>query len=399
MTTEHRLPVFGESTELQIDITPELVDRFAELVGDFNPIHMNEKAAQESGFLGRVAHGMSYACFLSTLIGTRLPGPGSLWASQTYRFLAAVYVGDCVTMRVEVIDASPSRRMVKLKVTVIRQTGELAMEGEGTIFLPHAEDEARGRVSATSRADGERVAIIAGAGGHLGSAIARGLVRDGFSVGVCGLGLTKVESLSAELASLGGVAIAARMNLTEEKSVDEAMHNIEKRLGPVDLVVHCATASLSESAPHETEWGVFREHLEVQLGGVHRLMRTVVPTMQERGGGQIIYIGSTATHGVPPKGMAAYTAGKAAATALIKSIAAELAPKGIRANIVSPHFIESDLTARVPNKMRKLIAAQTPMRRLAEVDEVASAVTFLASDRSTYINGHELMLDGGAVMR
>ena len=114
--------------------------------------------------------------------------------------------------------------------------------------------------------------------------------------------------------------------------------------------------------------------------------------------GQFIYLASTAIHGSPPKGLSAYTSAKAAASALAKSMAIELAPHGIRTNIVSPHFVATPLTHKTTDKSRKVIAAMTPLRRLASEQDVAQSVTFLASEQASFINGHDLVLDGGAVM-
>ncbi len=393
MSIETALPSVGETAVLDIDITPDLVDRFSELVGDDNPIHMDAGVARSLGFRDRVAHGMSYACFLSTLIGTRLPGPGSLWASQTYRFLSAVCVGDTVSLRAEAVEVSASRRLVKLKVTAVNGTGQTVMEGESAVFLPR-----RGAAEprpAPVPASGQSVALVAGAGGALGQAIARKLARDGFAVALCGRHVSRLAGLAEEF---GPAAIATAMDLADEDSVMEAVAEVRGALGPPSLVVHCASASPGDQAPHETEWSTFQEHIDVQLGGVHRLLKSAVPAMLDQGGGQIVFIGSSATHGTPPRGFAAYGAAKSAAASLIKSIAVELAPRGIRANIISPHFMATDLTASVPSKQRKLIAAQTPVRRLVDVEEVAATVSFLASDKNTYINGHDLLLDGGAIM-
>ena len=89
---------------------------------------------------------------------------------------------------------------------------------------------------------------------------------------------------------------------------------------------------------------------------------------------------------------------KAAGAQLIKSVALELAPYGIRANIISPGFLETGLTAGTTDKARKLVAVQSPMRRLADIKEISNVVGFLSSDNSSYINGHDIVVDGGTTM-
>ena len=109
-------------------------------------------------------------------------------------------------------------------------------------------------------------------------------------------------------------------------------------------------------------------------------------------------IGSTATQGPPPKDLAAYTTAKSAGKSLIRSIGVDYAKFGVRANIVSPYFLETGLNAHVTKKTRMLAAAQTPIRKLADIAEIARLVGFLASDKSSSINGQDLIVDGGVTM-
>ncbi|MBT3169905.1 MAG: SDR family oxidoreductase [Rhodospirillaceae bacterium] len=392
------LPEIGARATLSVALTEEHVRRFAEHIGDDNPLHMDDDFARALGFPGRVAHGMSYAAFLSTLIGTRLPGPGALWAAQTYRFAAPAFIGDEITLAAEVVEAVSATRTLKLAVEAVTADGRLVMEGESTVVLLGAEIGERAGARAPVAGGTRRVALIAGASGGLGSAIAAALARDGYSLALCGRSAERNAATAKHLRETGVDAVAAALDLTDATAVNNAVATIRDAIGAPTLVVHAASAALPNARVESTDWEIFRRHFEIQAGGLHRLVQSTAPAMIESGGGLFIYIGSTATHGAPPNGMAPYAAAKAAGTQLAKSIALELAPKGIRANIVSPGFMVTDLTASVPSKTRKLAAAQSPLRRLAEVDEVSGAVAFLSSDQSAYINGHDLVIDGGRTM-
>ena len=392
------LPEVGACASLSVALTAEHVRRFAELFGDDNPLHMDDEFARALGFPGRVAHGMSYAAFLSTLIGTRLPGPGALWAAQTYRFSAPAFIGDEITLTAQVVEVVPATRTLKLAVEATTAEGRVVMEGESTVVVPGAEISATDtKQQAVARGE-RRVALIAGAGGGLGSAIAAALARDEFSLALCGRSEERNAAAAKHFQERGVQAAAIALDLSDTASVESAALRIAKDLGAPTLVVHAASAALPGAGVGNTDWDLYRRHFEIQAGGLHRLMRSTAPGMIEAGGGLFIYIGSTATHGAPPKGMAPYAAAKAAGVQLAKSIALELAPKNIRANIISPGFLATDLTASVPGKARKLAAAQSPLRRLAEVDEISNAVAFLASKQSAYINGHDLIIDGGRTM-
>ncbi len=393
-----QLPERGESAELTLELTSELVARFTDFCGDTNPLHHDDAFARELGFAGRVVHGMCYASFLSTLIGTKLPGAGSLWASQSYRFIAPAFIGDRITLRATVELASAAGRSVNLRIEALNQKGERLMEGESVVLLPQAGIAAPASPRPAA-ANGDRpAALIVGAGGALGAAISAGLAEAGYAVALAGRNSDRLDRLCAELESKGAAAQAVALDLTDGDSVETALRKIGKELGPVGLAVHCASASLLQSSPVETDWESFQAHFEVQVGGLHRLLRACAPAMRAAKTGQFIYLASTAIHGPPPKGLSAYTSAKAAGSALAKSMAIELAPHGIRTNIVSPHFVATPLTHKTTNKSRKLIAAMTPLRRLASERDVAQSVAFLASEQASFINGHDLVLDGGAVM-
>jgi 3-oxoacyl-[acyl-carrier protein] reductase len=341
---------------------------------------------------------MSYACFLSTLIGTQLPGAGSLWASQSYRFVAPAFIGDKVTLRAQVVQSLPVSRSVNLRVEAVNQKGERLMEGESVVLLPTAEPAASAEPAAKSTSGDRPVALVAGAGGALGAAIATAMAEAGHAVALCGRGTDRLAGLCTELRSKDVAAQAVALDLTDDASVATAIEEIGKDLGPVSLAVHCASAPLPDGPAAETDWESFRVHFEVQAGGLHRLLHACAPAMRAAKSGQFIFIASSAVHGAPPKGLSAYTSAKVAGCALAKSMALELAPHGIRTNIVSPHFVATPLTHRTTDKSRKLIAAMTPLRRLATARDVAQSVAFLASDQASFINGHDLVVDGGAVM-
>ena len=396
--SKQSLPEVGARASLSVALTAQHVQRFAEHIGDDNPLHMDDEFARALGFPGRVAHGMSYAAFLSTLIGKRLPGPGALWAAQTYRFSAPAFVGDEITLNAEVVEVMPATRTLKLAVEAVTAEGRTVMEGESTVVVPGAEIGAKEAKQKSAAAGEQRVALIAGAGGGLGSAIATALARDGFSLALCGRSEERNAAAAKQFQDQGVSALAAMLDLTNPAMVNDAVARISDALGAPTLVVHAASAALPGASIENTDWDIYRKHFEIQAGGLHRLMRSATPGMIEAGGGMLIYIGSTVIHGAPPKGMAPYAAAKAAGVQLAKSIALELAPKNIRANIISPGFLATDLTASVPGKARKLAAAQSPLRRLGEVDEISNAVAFLASEQSAYINGHDLVIDGGRTM-
>ncbi|HYR06791.1 MAG TPA: MaoC family dehydratase [Longimicrobium sp.] len=125
----------GDSAEFTKTVTETDVVLYAGITGDLNPAHVDEVSASAGRFGGRIAHGMLVAGFISTVLGTRLPGPGTIYLSQSLRFVAPVRLGDTVTARVEVAELLPKRR-ARLATTVRNQRGETVVEGEATVMVP-----------------------------------------------------------------------------------------------------------------------------------------------------------------------------------------------------------------------------------------------------------------------
>ena len=128
--------VVGQAATMERTVTDGDVVAYAGITGDDNPVHLDEAAGARSRFGGRVAHGMLSAGYISAAIGTRLPGPGSIYLGQTLKFTAPVRIGDTVTTRVEVLELVPEKRRVKLATRCANQRGETVIEGEALVLVP-----------------------------------------------------------------------------------------------------------------------------------------------------------------------------------------------------------------------------------------------------------------------
>jgi len=129
----------GQAATHSKTVTEADVVLFAGVTGDFNPAHVDQAYAEKSRFGGRIAHGMLSAGFISAALAMRLPGPGTIYLSQSLRFLRPVRIGDTVTARVEVAELFPSRRRVRLLTTCANQDGEALVEGEAMVMVPEEE--------------------------------------------------------------------------------------------------------------------------------------------------------------------------------------------------------------------------------------------------------------------
>lgn len=126
----------GMTAEMAKTVTETDVVLYAGITGDFNPAHLNEVEAAKSRFGGRIAHGMLSAGFISAVLAMKLPGPGTIYLSQSLRFTRPVKIGDTVTARVEVAELFPEKRRARLATTCVNQAGETVIEGEAVVLVP-----------------------------------------------------------------------------------------------------------------------------------------------------------------------------------------------------------------------------------------------------------------------
>lgn len=126
----------GMQAEMSRTISLEDIERFAQVTGDDNPVHIDDAAAARSRFGRRIAHGMLSAGLISAVLGTRLPGPGVIYLSQSLRFTRPVFPGDVITATAEVLELVPAKRRVRLATTCRNQAGEVVLEGEALVMVP-----------------------------------------------------------------------------------------------------------------------------------------------------------------------------------------------------------------------------------------------------------------------
>ncbi len=378
--------VVGEETRLVRTLTAADVDAFARVSGDVNPLHMDDAYARQNGFKGRVVHGVLLASFVSTAVGMQLPGPGSLWTQQSFRWRLPVYIGDTLTVTLKVTFKSVGLRTVSIALTATNQQGTLVMEGEGAVKL--LEDRAKREEVPMN----ERLALITGSAKGIGAAIATALAQSGASVAVHFKSSgDEARGLCQALESEGCRAFAVEADVTDPEAVKAAIAQVEEKFGrPVDILVNNAGSSTRTGAFLETGWDSIQAALDVHLKGSYNCCQAVLPGMLERGSGVVINIGFAGSAPQLP-----FTVAKSALRGLTRSLAHEFGPKGIRVNMVSPGMVEIGGGDQVPERIRKLQAMQAPLRKLCKPEDVAQTVLFLCSDAGRLITGADIPVSGG----
>jgi 3-oxoacyl-[acyl-carrier protein] reductase len=238
-----------------------------------------------------------------------------------------------------------------------------------------------------------RKALVTGASGGIGEAIARTLHAQGATLGLHGTRVEKLEALATELGSRTKVFAA---NLSDRDAVKALGQKAEAELEGVDILVN--NAGITKDGlfvrMSDEDWDAV---LDVNLGAAFRLTRELTHPMMRRRFGRIINITSVvAVTGNP--GQANYCASKAGMIGLSKSLAQEIASRNITVNCVAPGFIESAMTGKLNDKQKDAIMAAIPTRRMGTGAEVASAVVYLASNEASYVTGQTLHVNGGMAM-
>ncbi len=236
-------------------------------------------------------------------------------------------------------------------------------------------------------------ALVTGATGGLGGAIARVLHAQGASVALSG---TRAEALAALAAELGERAVVAPCNLADKDSVEALVPAAEEKLGGLDILVNNAGVTKDNLFLRlkDEDWDSV---IAINLTAAFRLSRAAVKSMMRRRYGRIISIGSVVgTTGNPGQGN--YAASKAGLIGMSKALAAEVASRNITVNVVAPGFIESPMTQALNDKQREGILSDVPMGRLGTGADVAAAVAYLASAEAGYVTGQTLHVNGGMTM-
>ncbi|ATG17094.1 3-oxoacyl-ACP reductase FabG [Providencia alcalifaciens] len=238
-----------------------------------------------------------------------------------------------------------------------------------------------------------KIALVTGASRGIGKAIALTLASRGATV----IGTaTSEKGAEAITAYLEGKGKGLALNVTDPASIEETLTQIRAEFGEIDILVNNAGITRDNLLMRmkDDEW---QDIIDTNLSSVYRLSKSVLRAMMKKRCGRIISIASVV--GVMGNaGQTNYAAAKAGLIGFSKSLAREVASRGITVNVVAPGFIETDMTKALTDEQRAGILSQVPADRLGDAQEIASAVAFLASDEAAYITGETLHVNGGMYM-
>ena len=242
-----------------------------------------------------------------------------------------------------------------------------------------------------------KTALVTGASRGIGRAVALALAAAGARVAINYAGNVKAaEEVKAAVETAGGTAILCQADVADSAAVEAMVAAVAKEFGTIDILVNNAGITRDTLLVRMKDED-FAKVLDTNLKGVFYCTKAVSKLMMKKRAGRIVNMASVVGL-VGNAGQANYAAAKAGVIGFSKSVAKELASRGITVNVVAPGFIGTDMTADLPETVKEKALADIPLGKMGEPEDVANAVLFLASDQASYITGQVVNVDGGMVM-
>jgi len=242
----------------------------------------------------------------------------------------------------------------------------------------------------------DKVALVTGSAQGIGKAIAVALAKEGANVVISDVNLELAQATAAEIAAMGVKSNAIKLNVADLTQAEEAVKAVAAEFGKIDILVN--NAGITRDAllirMKKEDWDLV---INVNLTGVFNMCKAVTPVMMKARTGRIINIASIVGE-MGNAGQMNYSASKAGVIGMTKTLAKEVASRNINVNAIAPGFIDTDMTKKLSEEVKKAMLAQVPQGKLGMPEDVANAAVFLASPDSDYITGQVLSVNGGMYM-
>lgn len=397
----------GDSAELSCVLTQRDIGLFAVVSGDVNPAHLDAEFAERTRFHGVVGHGMWGGALISAVLGTRLPGPGTIYLGQELRFERPVRPGDAITARVRVRELRAERGVVILDCACTNQFGETVISGSAEVLAPRERIEwsPQRLPSASLHQGGPDPLDLTGKRGLIVGIANDQSIAYGCAVAMQAAGAelaitylnAKAEPHVRPLAEALQAPLILPCDVREPGQLEAVFAAIEHEWGRLDFVLHSIAF-----APREDLHGRvvdasaegFAQAMDVSCHSFLRMARLAEPLMHQ--GGTLLtvtfYGSSRVVEHYNLMGPV-----KAALESSVRYIAAELGPKGIRAHAISPGPIRTRAASGIDrfDELLAAAAARVPARQLADITDVGQLARYLVSDAAQRITGTVIPVDGG----
>lgn len=386
----------GNKAEIIHIISKEDIDKFIDLTGDDNKLHYDHEFAALTNYTEPVAHGMLSASFISTIIGTKLPGDGALWISQSLKFLLPVRIGDKIKIVAIVKDINTKNNLLTLSTNIYNQDKNLVISGEAEVKIITKKVK-KGFKNIIEKEN--KVALIIGGSGGIGSEVCKLLSDDGYQLAIhYNNNKNKAYSIKNYITNNRKTAFVFKANILHQDDISDMINTVIKRMGHIDILVNCATVSVPNVKFESIEWDQIQNHFNINVKSNFMLTQEIIDHFKYNNGGKIVFLTSQITDNVPPSDWMPYIVGKYSLNGFAKSLAVDLAKYNINVNLVSPGLTDTKLISNMPEKYKLIMAAKTPLKRLADPKDIANIISFLISEKSNYLTGETIRVNGGQNM-
>lgn len=378
----------GQSVSFKKHIGASELAQFVELTGDDNPLHVDHEYAKNTVMRKTVVHGMLTVSFISTLIGKHLPGPGALWVSQAIDFLRPCRLGDDLLIEATVKKITKRAGLLDIDVCVTNQKHERLITGLCSVKVP---EELLQRSVRSSTAG---LVFVAGGSGGIGSLVVKDILEN--SSNSVFLMLREQSASTAQI--LDKYSGNPRFfhcfgDLNNADDIDRLVGLMSVNKLPVSGFVQCAAGPIETNSFYDDSWDKVSFGFVKEIGATYELIRLIAKMMEK--GASIVLVSSVVAIRNPPKEWIGYSFSKSLMLTLKDILMPILAAKGIRINAVSPGYVNTDMISSIPARAIAQAEASTPLKKLAEPQEIADTIAFLLGNNSSHITGQNIIIDGG----
>lgn len=372
----------GDRASLEHKFTKADVDAFVNITSDDNPIHVDQDYASKTEMGQCVVHGMLVASFISTVIGKKIPGDGSIWLSFDVQWKKPVFIDTEIVFEAVVLNVNKSLQTLDISITAFdKSTKDVYLESKAL-----AMNISKKKLNKSNELKNSNVLIV-GATSKIGQEIAKTFGEEGAHLYLTS---RKLENFAPTLKAKTFV-----LDFEKKETLDQNLDNLSSHIGNLDHLIFTISAKANEVEVSDDNFiHDLEDHLEISIIGFLKTIRTFLPILKT--GGSITIILSEYVIGVPPLKLAAYTASKKFLQSIVESLAVENGPKGIRCNAVAPGMINSPFSSNVPVRLKQIEEAKNPLRRLCQPEDVAKVVKFIASEDANFVNGATIPVNGGS---
>jgi len=385
----------GQKADIQHKITQKDIEKFVDLTGDDNRLHVDKEFAKTTNFKKPVAHGMLGASFISTIIGTKLPGDGALWFSQNLEFLLPVRIGDLIIVEAEVINIFKRQNIIELRTDVFNQYRQKVIAGTAKVKIVEQvipKKEEKDEIP-------EKTALIIGASGGIGSAVAIKLAKEGYNLALHYYSNKEaIIELKNKIQNNEIKVEIFQADITNKEDVQKLKLDFSRKFNTLSSIINTSIVKFANIDFQKLEWSDMQSHIDINIKGLFNIVKEFLPIFITNKSGNITTLSTLATESTPPQQWLHYTTAKYALNGFTKSLAIDLAKYGIRVNAVSPGMTDTELIADIPEKVKLITKAQTPLKRLANPEDIANTISFLISDDASFLTGQTIRVNGGINM-